>query len=67
MHSLAKLEFCSIILTCGMYPTLRPGIPLCFVPGLAPNTVMLPESHALRPTTHESVVVLPQPLLPSKL
>lgn len=49
------------LVTCGIYPTLGPGTPLPFSPGMPPSTQTVPLSSRRLPTMQESKVVLPQP------
>lgn len=48
----------TIVITCGMYPIVFPGIPDSFDPGLAPYTQISPESNFFKPTIEDKIVVL---------
>ena len=52
--------------TWGIYPTRAPGIWCPLEPGSFLNTSTRPESNGVRPTIIFKIVVLPQPLGPSK-
>ena len=55
-----------LVITCGMYPILFPGIPIFRSPGIPPKTETNPLSIFFKPTIVDNTVVFPHPLAPNK-